>query len=109
MNARLPRVNQLLKKELSSILSREIAFPDGCLVSVSRVEATPNLQQARIYITVFPADKKQEVLDALQGRVYDIQQQINRRLKMRPVPRIEIRSDEGESKAQRIREILDSL
>ncbi len=109
MNARIPRVNQLLKKELSSILSREIVFPDGCLVSISRAEATPNLQQARIYITVFPADKQKEVLDALQFRVYDIQQQLNKRLKMRPVPRIEICPDEGESKAQRIQEILDSL
>ena len=109
MTERIPRVNQLLKKELSSILSRETLFPDGCLVSISRAEATPNLQQARIYITVFPADKKQEVIDSLQGRVYDIQQQLNKRLKMRPVPRIEIRFDEGESKAQRIHEILDSL
>ncbi len=102
-------MNQLLKKELGSILSREMVFPDDCLVSISRVEATPNLQQARIYITVFPADKKREVIDSLQRCVYNIQQQLNRRLKMRPVPRIEIRADEGELKAQRIREILDSL
>ena len=109
MKERILRVNQLLKKELSSILSREIVFPDNCLVSISRAEATPNLQQARIYITVFPADKKQEVIASLQRRVYNIQQQLNKRLKMRPVPRIEIRADEGELKAQRIREILDSL
>ncbi|MDO8655275.1 MAG: ribosome-binding factor A [bacterium] len=109
MNARIPKVNQLLKKELSSILSREFVFPDNSLVSISRAEATPNLQQARIYITVFPADKKKEVMGILQGRVYDMQQQLNKRLKMRPVPRIEICLDEGESKAQRIHEILDSL
>lgn len=109
MTERIPRVNQLLKKELSSILSREIVFPDGSLVSISRVEVTPNLQQAKIYITVFPADKKKEALDSLRGRVYDIQQRLNKRLKMRPVPRIEIWPDEGESKAQRIQEILDSL
>ena len=109
MSQRIPRVNQLLKKELGSILLREILFPDGCLVSISRAEATPNLQQAKIYITVFPADKEKEVMDSLRGRVYDIQQQLNKRLRMRPVPRIEIVFDEGESKAQRIREILDSL
>lgn len=109
MNNRIPRVNQLLKKELSFILLREILFPDGCLVSISRAEATPNLQQAKIYITVFPADKEKEVMNSLRSRVYDIQQQLNERLKMRPVPRIEIVFDEGELKAQKIREILDSL
>ena len=109
MNARILRVNQLLKKELSSIFSREVAFPDGSLVSISRAEATPNLQQAKIYITVFPADKKAEALRSLKGQIYDIQQILNKRLKMRPVPRIEIVLDTGEEKAHRIREVLDSI
>jgi ribosome-binding factor A len=109
VSERIPRVNQLLKKEFGSILSRGASLPENCLVSVSRVEATPNLQQAKIYITVFPADEKEEVLRSLQGQIYGIQQTLNKRLKMRPVPRIEIVFDEGELKAQKIREILDSL
>ena len=68
MTERILRVNQLLKKELGSILLREIVFPDGCLVSISRAEATPNLQQAKIYITVFPADKEKEVMDSLRKK-----------------------------------------
>ncbi len=106
---RVLRVNQLLKKELGGILSRQGGFPDGCLVSISKAETTGNLQQAKIYITVFPAEREKEVMGLLRKSVYEIQQELNKRLKMRPVPRIEIRADEGESKAQKIREVLDSI
>jgi len=106
---RVLRVNQLLKKELGGILSRQVGFSDDCLVSISRAETTGNLQQAKIYITVFPAEREKEVMGLLRKSTYEIQQELNERLKMRPVPRIEIHPDEGESKAQKIREILDSI
>ncbi len=38
MSKRIPQVNQLIKKELSQIILREIEFPVGVLVTLTRVE-----------------------------------------------------------------------
>ena len=51
MKHRLLRVNELLKRELSSIITREITF-DGVLVTLNQVDVTPDLKHAHAYVSV---------------------------------------------------------
>ena len=107
MNLRIPKVNQLLQEELGLILLREIELPDGVLVTVTRVGATGNLQEAKVYISVMPEAKLQDVFNVLQKNIYAVQQILNKRLKMRPVPRIKWVIETKTSEAQRIEELLE--
>jgi len=109
MSKRLQRVNQLIKKELSQIILREIEFSPGILVTVTRTEATPNLIEAKIFISVIPEEKTSDVLRILNRRIYELQQKINKRLKMRPVPRINFIEEKKTKEAARVEEILDKL
>lgn len=89
------------------ILLREFDLPDGVLVTVTRVDATGNLQEAKVYISVMPEAKLEDVLGALQRNIYHIQQMLNKRLRMRPVPRIRWTIETKTSQAQRIEELLE--
>ena len=109
MSKRIPRVNQLIKKELGRILLREIDFPIDFLVTVTKVETSVNLNQAKAYISVMPERQTTRVLQILNRQIYDIQQKINRRLKMRPVPQIKFLSEKTTGEAGRIEEILEEL
>lgn len=109
MTNRLQRVNQLIKKELSQIILREIEFPPGILVTVTRVETTPNLIEAKIFISVMPEEKTLDIFKILKRSLYELQQKINRRLKMRPVPRMNFIEEKKTKEADRIEEILDKL
>ena len=51
MKHRLLRVNELLKRELSSLLVREMTF-ENLLVTVNQVDVTPDLKSAHVYISV---------------------------------------------------------
>ncbi|HEX67559.1 MAG TPA: ribosome-binding factor A, partial [bacterium] len=62
---RLPRVNSLLKEEIANILLKEIDFPKEVLVTVTRVECSPDLRQAKIYVSVIPKEKKERVFKIL--------------------------------------------
>jgi ribosome-binding factor A len=106
MNPRLPQVNQLLQEELGSILLREFDLPDGVLVTVTRVVTSGNLQEAKVYISVMPEAKLQEVFGALGKNIYAMQQMLNKRLRMRPVPRIRWAVETKTSEAQKIEELL---
>ncbi len=109
MSKRIQRVNQLIKKELSQILLREVDFSKDILVTITRVDTSPNLRESKVFISAVPEDKTQRVLKALNQKIYELQQKINRRLKMRPVPRIRFSEERETAEAGRIEEILEKL
>jgi ribosome-binding factor A len=109
MSKRILRVNQLLKKELGQIILKEIDFPKDVLVTITRVETLPDLKESKVYISVFPENKEQEAIELLTRKIYFLQQKINRRLKMRPLPRLLFLLEEKTAEAGKIEEILEKL
>ena len=109
MNERIPRVNKLLKEEVGKIVLREVDLPENVLVTVTRAEATLNLQQARIYISVVPEDRVKEVLRVMNYSVFDVQQILNKKLRMRPVPRIEWVAETKTREAEKIEKLLSEI
>ena len=106
---RISQVNELMKQELANIVMREIEIPDGTVLTITRVEATPNLQQARVYISVVPDEQGKEVVKILQRNIYSIQQLVNERLHMRPVPRIQWTLETSAIQTQRVEQLLDQI
>lgn len=109
MSIRIQRVNQLIKKELSKILLKEVDFPQGTLVTVTRVETLSNLQEAKVFISVMPEEKNPKVLEILNKLIYELQQKLNRRLKMRPTPKIRFVEEKATREAGRIEELLEEI
>ncbi len=106
---RVQRVNQLIKKEFSQLILKEVNFPPDVLVTVTRVESSRNLIQAKVYISVMPENETANVLQILDNLIYDLQQQLNKRLKMRPIPRIIFMKEEKTQEAGRIEELLEKI
>lgn len=109
MSNRIPRVNVLIKKELSQILLKEFDFPKDVLVTITRVETSVDLNEAKIYVAVINDEESDKIFEILDRKIYDIQQVLNRRLKMRPIPKIEFRKEEKTKTAARIEELLDEF
>ena len=106
---RIQRVNQLIKKELSQILLREVEFNSGVLITVTRVESAADLNQAKIYISCLPEEKTSKVFQILNRQVYELQQKLNQRLRMRPIPRIKFVEEKRTAEAGKVEEILEEL
>ena len=109
MSKRIQRINQLIKKELSQIILREIEFPQDVLVTITRVETSPNLIESNVWISVLPEEKLKIILEILNKNIYFLQQKLNKRLTMRPIPRIKFLEERKTSEASRIEEILEEL
>lgn len=109
MPKRIPRVNQLIKKELSQIILREIEFPQNVLVTITRVETSGNLFESKVYVSSMPNAKSKEVLGILNRNIYELQQMMNQRLKMRPIPKILFREETETAGAGKIEEILTKI
>jgi ribosome-binding factor A len=109
MGNRIQRVNSLIKNELSKIFLRELDFPNDILVTITRVETSVDLNQARVYISVMPAGQIDRVFEVLSKGIYDIQQKLNKRLKMRPIPKIKFEREEKTKEAGRVEELLEEI
>lgn len=88
MPYRIERVNELIKQVLGRIILEEEDFGAGVLITIMEVHTSVDFQHARILISIFPSEKREAVLEALNRDVFELQQLLNKNLKMRPVPKI---------------------
>jgi len=110
MTDRIPRINQLIKKELGEILLKEFDSPRGTLVTITRVETSTNLKQAKVYISViFTGKQSLEIINTLKNMDYSFQKLLDKRLRMRKVPKIIFLQETETAQAARIEEILFNL
>ncbi len=109
VSKRIQQVDILIRRELSQILLKEIEFSSGVLVTVTRVETSPNLAGSSVWVSVLPEKRLKEALEVLNKNIYLLQQRLNKRLKMRPVPKIKFLEEEKTGEAGKIEEILERL
>ncbi|MBU4204954.1 30S ribosome-binding factor RbfA [Patescibacteria group bacterium] len=109
MSKRIERVNSLIQRELGQIIFKEIELPKDILVTLTKVETSIDLANAKVYIAILPSDKAERVLAILNKMVYGLQKTLNRRLRMRPIPKIRFVEEEQNIEAARIEGILEGL
>lgn len=106
---RIKKVNKLILELMSQILQTECQFPANSLVTILGVETSKDLLYSKITMSVFPAEKRQIVLDYLNKNIYELQQFLNKKLDMHPVPKIRFALDITEEEATKIEKLLKKL
>ena len=116
MQRRVEQVNILIRDELANIIDREVDLPEKTFVTITRVDTSRDLRYANVFISVLGEEKEAEnvkeseyVLDIIEKNIYNIQQTLNRRLRMRPVPKIKFLIDREEIKREIIEKSLAEL
>ncbi|MBP2077697.1 30S ribosome-binding factor RbfA [Oceanobacillus polygoni] len=107
---RANRIAEQMKKELSDILARKIKDPRVGFVTVTDVEVTGDLQQAKAFISVLGDDKqKQDTLLGLAKAKGFIRSEIGNRIRLRKTPELTFEFDEAFEYGNRIDSILKDL
>ncbi len=105
MSQRIQRVNELIKQEISKILLKEVDFA-ALLVTITNVDTSPDLKNCKVKISVIPTDKSDLALKIIQRNIYNLQQELNKKITLKFVPKLKFEIDQIENKAQRIEELL---
>ena len=109
MSERIKKLNDLIRDEVGKILMTEVEAENNTLITVTGADVSPTLEHATIKISVFPSDKTDEILKKLKKQIYQIQQLLNKRLNMRPVPKIRFELDKTEEKAEKIEKLIEKV
>lgn len=107
---RLDRVNQLIKEEISLLLQRELQDPRLGFVTVTEVDVTPDLRQAKVYVSVLgPEERWVSSLQALESARGFVWNWLRRHLDLRVTPEIVWRPDRSMEHAAHIQSLLAEL
>jgi ribosome-binding factor A len=110
MSQRTDRVDELLRQEIGAILAREVADPRVGFATVTDVETTPDLQHAKVWVSVIgDAAERRATLEALDGAMGYVRRELGVRLRLRRVPALHVALDSSMEHGTRVLQILDEL
>ncbi|WP_062050816.1 30S ribosome-binding factor RbfA [Bacillus sp. JCM 19034] len=109
-NVRAHRVGEQIKKEISEIIMREVKDPRVKFVTVTGVDVTGDLQQAKVFITTLGNDEEKEAtLQGLSKAKGFIRSEIGKRIRLRKTPELLFEFDESIEYGNRIETLLQDV
>ena len=108
---KLERVNFTIQKELGSLISSRLSDPRlPEMLSVTRVEVSPDLSSARVYVSILTPDSERSMaLDALQAASGFLGHELERRIRIRRVPKIRFFLDSQIADGEEMSELIDRV
>ena len=102
------KIARLLQKELSLIFQEQTRSLHGVLVSVTRAKISPDLSICTAYLSIFPSEKGEELLQNITKSEKQIRYELGTRIRhqMRIVPELRFFIDDSLDYIERIDELL---
>jgi ribosome-binding factor A len=108
--SRPDRVADQIRSELALLLSREVHDPGIGFVTLTRVQVSPDLQQAKVLYTALGDDKTRATsARALERAAPFLRRQLGRRLRLKRIPELRFIYDDSIAGQDRIEQILNEL
>jgi ribosome-binding factor A len=108
--SRPDRVGEQIRAELAQLIAREVHDPGVGFVTLTRVQVTPDLQQARVFYTALGDDKSRANTARALGRAAAfLRRQIGSRLRLKRTPELLFQYDESIAGQDRIEQLLNEI
>ena len=109
MKHRLQRVNEVIKRELSEIILREVTF-EATLVTVQSVDISPDLKNAHVFVSAIGSDaQKKAAIAKLADCRQTLQHTLMKRVVLKYTPQLHFELDEAIERGDRVMEILEQI
>jgi len=110
-STRQQKVSKLLMKDLGELFRKEIPESIGsrAMITVTKVSITRDLSLARIYLSIFAAPNKEEVLSTIRKSAKTIRMMLGKKIKnqVRAIPELVFELDDSLDYIERIDELLN--
>jgi ribosome-binding factor A len=102
------KIARLIQKELSDIFQRQTSRMRGVLVSVSACRISPDLSVCRVYLSVFPSERAEELVGNINANQKQVRYDLGRRVgqQLRIIPELKFFVDDSLDYAEHIDELL---
>lgn len=94
MSERTTKIEEMLMRIAAEYIEKE--SNKTSLITVTRTEITPDLRQAKVFITVYPETKENEVVDFLKRQRSELRDFVKKRMIVKVIPFLDVEIDKGE-------------
>jgi len=109
MKNRLARVNEVIKRELGGMLTRDLQF-GGALVTVQAADVSPDLRHCRVYVGVIGSPAQANAaLRKLEEHRPELQAGIAKRVVLKYTPQLAFYLDDSVERGVRVVQLLEEL
>jgi ribosome-binding factor A len=108
MKHRQLRVNELVKRELSAIISREMNF-EGVLVTINDVDVAADLKSAHVFVSALGSGNGASVIETLEAHRPGLQAELSRHVVLKYTPHLIFHLDDSIRRGARVLEIMQDL
>lgn len=107
------QVAEVIKRNFSMVLNQEgrYVYGDGIMVSVTSVNMSPDLSVAKIYLSIFNTDNKQETLILLEENTARLKNLLSQRIRkhVRRIPELHFYIDDTLDEVYRLEKLFDQI
>ena len=103
------KVADLIQRELSDLLRREVRDPHVGMVTLTSVDVAPDLSHAKVYFTILDKEKQAATAKALQRAAGFLRSQLSHRMNMYTTPALRFVYDESVERGDRLSRLIDSV
>lgn len=109
MSVRQEKVAGLVQEILGKIFLREVSASELSLVTITKTKLSPDLKIAKVYISVYDKDKRDEALEYIKSKKGHIRSELAREANLRYTPELHFYIDDSLDYVERMNDLLNSI
>ena len=111
MSHRIEKINQLIRKEISDLLQRQVKDPRlSEFIAVTDVATSPDLKCAKVYVSrIGTEEEKQEILKTLNAAASYFRKELIHNIRMKHIPELSFLWDDSIERGDRLMRLLDQV
>lgn len=108
---RMDRIDSEIKKTLSATIAYDLKNPvfDNAIISVTNVSTTPDLKFCKVFLSIFPDNKKEEIFYELKNCITFIRRTIAKKINLRVCPEFHFIIDDSLEYSQKMDKLFAQI
>jgi ribosome-binding factor A len=108
-NPRAQRVADQIQIELSNLIRRRLKDPRTGFITLTAVEVSRDLRQARIFISALDDEELAASMETLERAKGFLRSELGQRIRVRHLPELHFQADDSAMRGRRVQELLREL
>jgi len=109
MSHRIEKIAAMIKQEISLVFLYKLNDPTLSLLTVTSVKVSPDLKVAKVYLSVYSKEKRQEVLHKIESIKGYIRSELASKVKMRSIPDLSFFIDDTLDYVEKIEGLIKQI
>jgi ribosome-binding factor A len=108
-SGRPQKLGDLIQRELSELLQRELRDPRVGMITITGVDVSPDFSHAKVFFTILEKQRLDDAREGLRRAAGFLRSQLAKRIKLYTTPELRFEYDESVERGDRLSRLINSV